>query len=67
MIEIAKAHGFSYIRECSCANPGSIYAKGRNKLTIYRTQPKFLLKRIGGSITTGKTEDLETVLNKFGL
>ncbi len=67
MRETIIAHGWSYLRECTCASPGSIWMKGRNKITLYKTQPKFLLVRVGGARVTGMAEDLENTLNTYGL
>lgn len=67
MIEVALTHGFAYSRDCDCASPGRIYIKGRNRLTIYTQQPRFLLVRIGNNKTAGNAEDLETTLTTFGL
>lgn len=67
MIEVLKSHGWVYLRECNCASPGSIYTKGRNKCTAYKNKPKFLLERVGRHRTAGNAEDIEMVLNKYGL
>lgn len=65
--EVARNHGFIYDRECFCTNPGSIYLKGKVKLTIHSKQPTFLLTRPGNHKTSGRQEDLERVLNQFGI
>lgn len=67
MIETALSHGWKYLKECTCSRPGSIYKKGRNKLTIYHNGIDFKLVRMGNSITTGKKENLEHILATYGL
>lgn len=67
MKEIAMNHGWVYLKKCTCAKPGSIYMKGRNKLTIFDDNSAFKLTRIGNVITTGNTEDLEHTLQTYGL
>lgn len=64
---IATAHGFRYSHQCACSTPGSIYAKGKVILTIHSKQPTFLLKRPGNANSSGRIEDLETVLNNYGI
>lgn len=61
------SHGWTYLRDCNCANPGKIWTRGRNKITLYTNQPKFLLVRVGGDRITGNESDLEMTLNKYGL
>lgn len=67
MIEIATRHGFEFSRMCTCATPGKIYVKGKVNLTIHSNQPTFLLKRVGNHNVSGREEDLERVLNEYGL
>jgi hypothetical protein len=67
MKEIIIAHGWTYLRECTCASPGSIWMRGKNKITLYKKEPRFLLVRVGNMRTTGNDTDLENTLNTFGL
>lgn len=67
MKEVAMAHGWVYLKKCTCAKSGSTYMKGRNKLTIFDDNSAFKLTRIGNVITTGNPEDLEYTLNTYGL
>lgn len=66
-MNIAEQHGFKYVRDCQCANPGAIYHKGKIKLTLHSKKPTFLLIRPGNHNVSGQIDDLERTLTTYGI